>query len=455
MRHFARFIAKAIAFLSPVLKQGGGTSAPGLALLKLDPKAITRMANGLSDGRILISATNGKTTTTRILSKITDNAKISSASNAAGANLKSGIATTLLRRSPSHKLGVFEVDEGVLPEIVREIKPNIIVLMNLFRDQLDRYGELEKIRENWKSMIDGLPECTKLLVNADDPSLVFAALGHPNLVFFGLGETRYALESIPHASDSSQCPRCNNQLQYSQITISHMGDWHCTQCGLSRPDLDFEAIEIQLQGVERIKFKVLSRTGEEVIEAKLPGLYNVYNALAAFTAARQLNIEAAVAQTAIASVNAAFGRTESIQLADKELTLLLAKNPAGANSNLDTLLLHPDKFHLAVLLNDRIADGRDVSWIWDVDYEKIFHKIESMHVGGERAYDLALRFMYGGYSTERITVNDKIGHLIDCLMTETPSNETIFVLPSYTAMLDLRAELVNRGLTHDFWEEEL
>ncbi len=455
MRHFARFIAKAIAFLSPVLKQGGGTSAPGLALLKLDPKAITRMANGLSDGRIVVSATNGKTTTTRILSKIIDKANIPSVSNAAGANLKSGIATTLLRRSPNHKLGVFEVDEGVLPEIVAEINANTIVLMNLFRDQLDRYGELEKIRENWKLMIDALPASTKLLVNADDPSLVFVSLDHPNLVFFGLGDTRYALESIPHAADSSQCPRCNNQLQYSQVTISHMGDWSCTQCGLSRPNLDFEATEIELQGVESIKFKILSRTGEEVIEAKLPGLHNVYNALAAFTAAKQLDIETAVARTAIASVNAAFGRTESIQLGDKKLTLLLAKNPAGANSNLDTLLLHPDRFHLAVLLNDRIADGKDVSWIWDVDYEKIFHKIESMHVGGERAYDLALRFMYGGYSPERVIVNDEIDHMIDCLITKTPSNETIFVLPSYTAMLDLRAELVNRGLTHDFWEEGL
>jgi len=234
-----------------------------------------------------------------------------------------------------------------------------------------------------------------------------------------------------------------------------MGDWGCTQCGLSRPNLDFEATEIELQGVESIKFKILSRTGEEAIEAKLPGLHNVYNALAAFTAAKQLDIEAAIARTAIASVNAAFGRTESIQLADKKLTLLLSKNPAGANSNLDTLLLHPDRFHLAVLLNDRIADGKDVSWIWDVDYEKIFHKIESIHVGGERAYDLALRFMYGGYSPERITVNDEIDHLINCLITETPSHETIFVLPSYTAMLDLRAELVNRGLTHDFWEEGL
>ncbi|HJM98479.1 MAG TPA: MurT ligase domain-containing protein, partial [Acidimicrobiales bacterium] len=283
----------------------------------------------------------------------------------------------------------------------------------------------------------------------------FASLCHPNLIFFGLGETDYALESIPHAADSSQCPRCNNQLQYSQVTISHMGNWQCIQCGLSRPDLDFEATEIELRGVENIKFKILSRTGEEPIEAKLPGLHNVYNVLAAFAAAKQLDIQTETARIAIASVNAAFGRTETIQLKDKKLTLLLAKNPAGANSNLETLLLHPERIHLSVLLNDRIADGRDVSWIWDVDYEKIFHKIESLHVGGERAYDLALRFMYGGYDPEKITVKDKISDLIDCLLTETPPDSSIFVLPSYTAMLDLRAELVSRGLTHEFWKEGL
>lgn len=455
MRYVARLIAKAIAFLSPMLQQGGGTSAPGLVLLKLDPKAIHRMAADLQDGRVVISATNGKTTTTRILSKIADESQLPWLSNTSGANLKSGIASTLLAKGPQQNLGIFEVDEAVLPEVVQELEATTIVLLNLFRDQLDRYGELETIIKNWKAMIQKLPASTTLVVNADDPSLAFASLGHQNCIYFGLGETEYGLETIPHAADSSLCPNCSNPLHYEQITISHMGKWECSDCGLSRPDLDYAATEIELNGVESINFKAVFGNQETLVEAKLPGLHNVYNALAAFATAQQLDIKPKDASASIYSVNAAFGRTESIKVQDKKLKILLAKNPTGANSNLETLLLHNEKIHLSILLNDQIADGRDVSWIWDVDYEKIFHKIESLHLGGKRAYDLALRFMYGGYDQGQINVTSSTSHLVDSLLTDTPSNSEIFILPSYTAMLEFRNELVNRGLTHKFWEEEL
>ena len=234
-----------------------------------------------------------------------------------------------------------------------------------------------------------------------------------------------------------------------------MGKWECRDCGLSRPDLDYAATEIELNGVESINFKAVFGNQETFVEAKLPGLHNVYNALAAFATAQQLDIKPKDASASIYSVNAAFGRTESIKVQDKKLRILLAKNPTGANSNLETLLLHNEKIHLSILLNDQIADGRDVSWIWDVDYEKIFHKIESLHLGGNRAYDLALRFMYGGYDQGQINVNTSTSHLVDSLLADTPSNSEIFILPSYTAMLEFRNELVNRGLTHKFWEEEL
>jgi len=185
----------------------------------------------------------------------------------------------------------------------------------------------------------------------------------------------------------------------------------------------------------------------------MPGLHNVYNALAAFSAASDLGIDQEGIVSSISKTVAAFGRTEKISINDRELHILLAKNPAGANANIDTLLLQPGPLHLCVLLNDRIADGRDVSWIWDVDYERVLNKVETLHVGGERSYDLALRFLYGGFDKEKIEVADSIPKLLDSLISSTSENSKLFVLPSYTAMLDLRDELVKRNVTHAFWKD--
>ena len=453
MGHLTRLFARTVGFFSRTFRKGGGTSVPGFVLLKLDRKAIQRMSKGLQKGRVLISATNGKTTTTRVISKIASSAGLHCLSNPSGANLRTGVATALLNRDPEENLCVFEVDEGALPNLAEELEADTIVLMNLFRDQLDRYGELETIRSKWSEMVDGLSEKTKLIVNADDPSLVFLSMHHQNITYFGLGETKYALESLPHAADSSDCPNCNEVLTYSQITIGHMGHWECLNCGLSRPEPDFQASRVHLESLTNIEFEVSIGGEAQQITSNLPGLHNVYNVLAALCIAETLKIASEVSLASISSVDAAFGRAESISVNGRELILLLAKNPTGANANLDSLLLLPGKLHLAILLNDRIADGRDVSWIWDVDYEKVAHKVDSLFLGGDRAFDLALRFVYGGFDPDLITVKDKMPDLIDSLDSAIPAGETIFALPSYTAMLEFRDELAKRGLTHQFWEE--
>ena len=232
-----------------------------------------------------------------------------------------------------------------------------------------------------------------------------------------------------------------------------MGDWKCENCELSRPHLDFATSQIQLDGINQSVFTILDNSSRQEISSSMPGLHNVYNALAAFSAASELGIDHGGIATSISQTVAAFGRTEKVAFCDREIHILLAKNPAGANANIDTLLLHSGPLHLCVLLNDRIADGRDVSWIWDVDYERVLTRVETLHVGGERSYDLALRFLYGGFEKDIIEVADSVPDLLDSLVSSTPKHSNIFVLPSYTAMLDLRDELVRRNATHAFWED--
>ena len=326
--------------------------------------------------------------------------------------------------------------------------------MNLFRDQLDRFGELESIAKRWREMILELEPDTQLLVNADDPILATIGLQRPGSIFFGLGDASgYSREELQHASDSANCPQCSAPLSYGHLTLSHMGDWKCENCDLTRPKLDFAVSEIELDGLTRSEFVIQSKSGRHQISSSMPGLHNVYNALAAFSAAYEFGIDHDGIASSISQTVAAFGRTEKVEINDREIHILLAKNPAGANANIDTLLLHSGPIYLCVLLNDRIADGRDVSWIWDVDYERVLNRVETLHVGGERSFDLALRFLYGGFDKDKIEVAASVSNLLDNLLSSTPKNSKIFILPSYTAMLDLRDELVRRNATHAFWKD--
>ena len=454
MRHFALFLAKTAGWFSRVLGRGGGTSLPGMILMKFRPQTLREMAQELKEGVVVISATNGKTTTARMVANVVQESEATYVANTSGANLASGIATALLRRNPDEKLGIFEVDEAALPDLVSELQPSVLVLMNLFRDQLDRYGELESTIQKWKEMIQSLPDTTKLIVNADDPALAFLGLQHQNVEFFGMEHTHYGREAIPHAADSLHCQSCDSALQFQQITIGHLGQWGCQSCGLQRPEPSFAGTNINLHELNGSEFTVASQPSTMSLHIPLAGLHNVYNALAAFTACTTLGISTEHIQKGLSTISAAFGRNEIVNYDDIELLLLLAKNPAGANQNLRTLLLAEKKIHLTVLLNDRTADGKDVSWIWDVDYEMIFDHLASLTISGDRAYDLALRFYYSGFPTSSMHIVPSVQDLLQHLKNSITTGGRAVILPTYTAMLDLRSELNKMGETHSFWEEK-
>jgi UDP-N-acetylmuramyl tripeptide synthase len=435
--------------LSRLSGRGGGTTLPGKLLWKLDPGAIDLLARRLPQGSVLISATNGKTTTTAMLAEIL-RPSVRVAHNNSGANLVSGVASTLLRAGGA-ELGLFEVDEGALPEVARRIRPKAVLLGNLFRDQLDRYGELELVAARWREAVAELPDA-QLVLNGDDPQVGDLALAHGGARLFGLDDPRWARPALQHAADSKYCLRCGTPYDYAAAYVGHLGDYSCPNCGHARPPLDVIGREIELQGLDGASFTLHAPEGEVRVQLALPGLYNVYNAIGAASLALALGVPIDEVAAGLERFSAAFGRFERIAIGDRKLLMLLIKNPAGANEIVRTLLEGSTPRVAVIALNDEIADGRDVSWIWDVDFEPLVAGLDRLVATGERAAELALRFAYGGLPRERIEVVPSLEAALDRGLALTPSGEELAVLPTYTAMLALRRIIAARGHVANYWE---
>jgi len=445
-----RLLARAIGAASRRFGTGGGTTLPGKVLWKAHPGAIDRLARSLPQGAVVLSATNGKTTTAAMAAQIL-RPRLRLAHNASGANLVSGVASTLLA-APEAELGLFEVDEGALPEVARRVQPRAVLLGNLFRDQLDRYGELEHVAERWRDALSQLPT-TALVANADDPLLAAIAGQHAGPVrTFGVDDPRHARPSLQHAADSKYCPACGRPFLYAAAYVGHLGEYACPEGHLRRPALDVAAREIELHGLDGSRFELVTPEGTASVRLALPGLYNVYNATAAGALAGLLGTSLAEIVAGLESFTAAFGRFERIAIGDRRVLMLLVKNPAGANEAVRTLLEGTAPGLAVVALNDEIADGRDVSWIWDVDFEPLLASLDRVIVAGGRAAELALRFAYGGLDRSRIEVVPDLERALDRGLAETPSEGELVVLPTYTAMLALRRIIARRGYVGDYWE---
>jgi UDP-N-acetylmuramyl tripeptide synthase len=440
---------RAAGALSRVAGRGGGTTLPGKLLWKLDPGAIDLLARRLPRGSVLVSATNGKTTTAAMVAEIL-RPRIGIAHNSSGANLVSGIASTLLRARGA-ELGLFEVDEAALPEVARRVRPKALLLGNLFRDQLDRYGELEIVAGRWRAAIEQLRDAM-LVVNGDDPQVGDLATVHGNATVFGIDDPAHARPALQHAADSKYCLRCGTPYDYAAAYVGHLGDYRCPKCGHHRPKLDVYATAIGLRGLDGSTFRLVSAAGDAEVTLALPGLYNVYNATgaAALTLALGTPVEDVVA--GLSRFSAAFGRFERIPVGDKRLLMLLIKNPGGANEAVRTLVDAGPPRVAVVALNDEIADGRDVSWIWDVDFEPLIGGLEALVATGGRAAELALRFAYGGLPRERIEVVPDLAAALDRGLALTPAGEELTLLPTYTAMLALRRIVASRGHVANYWE---
>jgi UDP-N-acetylmuramyl tripeptide synthase len=442
--------ARAAARLSRLVGAGGGTTVPGKVISALDPTALDRLARRLPLGCALVSATNGKTTTSAMARKILA-PRVRLAHNASGANLVSGVTSTLLAAKGA-ELGLFEVDEAALTEIARRVSPRVVCLGNLFRDQLDRYGELEHLAERWRETAQELPAEAILVVNGDDPQVGDLARERPGSLVFGLDDPRHAAAELQHAADSKWCLRCGQPYEYSAAYVGHLGDYRCPACGHRRPELDIVARDIELRGLDGVDFMLVARDGVERVQLAVPGLYNVYNALAAASLAIALGTPLEEVKDGLERFGAAFGRFERIAVGDRRLLLLLVKNPAGANEAIRTLVTGAAPKLAVLALNDAIADGRDVSWIWDVDWEPLLAGLERVVVTGDRAAELALRCKYGGFPAEAIEVVPSLERALDRGLELTPPGSDLVLLPTYTAMLALQRIVSDRGLARPYWE---
>jgi lipid II isoglutaminyl synthase (glutamine-hydrolysing) len=448
-------LARATGAVSRRSGRGGGTTLPGRMLLRLAPDALGRLAVSLERGSTIISATNGKTTTAAMLAAILRADGRFPVHNRAGSNMSWGVATALLEQSGSE--GLFEVDEAWLPAVAEELEPRLIVLGNLFRDQLDRYGELERLADEWAALVEARVGATEFVLNADDP--LVADLGtdrdgnrRAGVTYFGIEDSTQGLPALEHAHDAKHCRRCGAAYVYERAFVGHLGHYTCPNCDADRPDPDVAATEITLEGMSGSRLAIRTPNGELGARLPLPGLYNVYNAIAAVAAALRLGVELDVVTRGLEAMKAVFGRVETIVVSRTPVSILLIKNPAGANEVLRTLRLESDGrgLDIWIALNDRIADGRDVSWVWDADFELLDGSVRSVVCAGSRAPEMAVRLKYAGWPTDAIEVVDGVEDSLDRAIDR--ADGSLFALPTYTALLELRKLLADRGLAPEYWQ---
>jgi UDP-N-acetylmuramyl tripeptide synthase len=460
---------KAAGAASRLLGRGGGTAIAGLAALRIDPGVVRALAAQAGAGAICVTGTNGKTTTSLMLNRIAAGAGLSPLHNRSGSNLMRGVAAMLVEEATlsgaipnaSKRLAILEVDEATLAEIVHAVTPRAIVFTNLFRDQLDRYGEVDTVARSWERALSALPLSAKsergsggevtLVLNADDPAVAHLARdARQRVLYYGVEDTSAGGDAIDHASDFRTCLRCAAELAYDVTFYGHIGHWRCLSCGNARPKPDISITRVSLHA-ESSTLEIATPNGPLAITLPLAGLYNAYNALAASAGAVALGLPREAIASALEGFAAAFGRQERFTIGGRDVQVLLGKNPTGLNQVLSTLSTGEGDLRLLFFLNDGTADGRDISWIWDADYELLQACAVSTIAAGTRAEDLALRLKYAGYGDVPIERDAKPA-LVRALR-ETPAGATLHVIPTYTAMLEVRELLAKMSGASSFWEE--
>ena len=450
--------ARAARLASQTLRRGGGSTVPGVVARRVDPKVLTELARRLARGSAAITGTNGKTTTTRMVGKILQSAGLRAVNNSTGANLVTGVTAALVSDSslsgrPRSEVGLFEVDEASVPKVAAEAELGTLAVLNLFRDQLDRYGELAYTGKVIASAFPDLPTGARVVLNADDPLVASLGRSAENPVYFGVDEPALDTGTLQHIADSKDCPVCGTALLYGAVYFGHVGTYRCPNCSFGRPEPAYRATRVRMDGPRGTDFLLSTPSGGVGVRVNLPGLYNVYNALAATAVAGEMGARPPEIARGLKEFGGAFGRVERVQARDKEAFLLLIKNPVGFNEILRTFVAGQSDSakNVLIAINDNDADGRDVSWLWDVDFEMLAGTRARFDVTGIRAHDMAVRLKYAELPVGSVIPDRK--EALRAALDATPAGETLCVLPTYTAMLELRRVLSDLGYTHPFWED--
>ena len=435
---------------------GGGTSLPGFIATRVDPDIVKKLSRHLQRS-VIITGTNGKTTSSNMLADILVESGQMPVHNSEGANLVAGVVTSIINDLNSDRrgrIGLFEVDEATIPVVSKDIKPSVVAVTNIFRDQLDRYGELDHMAALIKKSLSHLRSGAKAVLNADDPRVATLSDGVDiDSLYFGIDDKSAAGDIVDEARDASNCVKCGAPLTYDHTYFAHLGKYRCSKCDFMRPKLDVRATNITL-GIDQATFRVETPSDYFDVNLKISGLYNVYNALTAISSATALGIEVSTIKKALESFAPTFGRLETVIVDGKSVHLMLIKNPTGFNQVLKTLLLGEPSKEIVIAINDNIADGKDVSWLWDVEIESMSGS-NNIITSGIRAEDMAVRLKYAGVEDARIRVESDMEKAIDEGLKRIEKGQTLYVLPTYTALLDIRKYLESIGDIEAFWNREV
>jgi len=452
--------AKGAGAAGRLLNIGGGTSFPGTVARRIDPLVLRKVVAASTVGKAAITGSNGKTTTCRMLAALAQAAGVSVAQNRSGSNLLQGVTSVAVREADLRgKMGarllLLEVDEATMRRVAPEVAPDMILITNIFRDQLDRFGELYAMARMLEASVEALPARGSVVLNGDDPLVAsLAPQAAARRLYFGLCAEDVGTETPEHAADTIRCVRCQHPLTYHRVYASHLGDYECRGCGTRRPDLDIAVTRVQESPDGGTDMTVETPAGTVRLHVPLPGLHNVYNAAAALGGTFALGaLEPGSAQSALASLRPAFGRLEEIKAGGRKAILSCVKNPASYNATLRVILQRPGRKHLLAAHSNTAVDGEDFAWLWDVDLERLVPKLESLVISGTRAEEVALRMKYAGADRAGMWLIPGCRAALDAALARIPPGEPLYILAGYTPMREFRRIMQKRGWVPPFWEE--
>jgi lipid II isoglutaminyl synthase (glutamine-hydrolysing) len=454
---------KAAGTACRVLRVGGGTSFPGMVARRIDPQVLHKAAAASDARKLVVTGSNGKTTTCRMLAALAESGDLRVIQNRSGSNLLQGVITaavrgTDLRGRMDAQLFLLEVDEATVRRVTPELEPDTLLVTNIFRDQLDRFGELYAMARGLEAVIEGLPASATVVLNGDDPLVAsLAPAAHARRLYYGIDAGSDGTGVPEHAADTIRCVRCQHPLSYHAVHLSHLGDYECPACGNARPRLDVAVTAVRPSPEGGSEIAVQTPAESFALQVPLPGMHNVYNAAAALAGAIALSLpgplEPARARRAMGGLRPAFGRLEEIQAGDRNVVLAFVKNPTAYNATLREVLQRPGRKHVLAAHSNTVVDGEDFAWLWDVDLERLVPQLATLVVSGSRAEEVALRFKYAGARPDAVRVLPGRAAALDEALARTPAGESLYIFAGYTPMRELRGTMQRRGWVRPSWEE--
>lgn len=454
-------VGKLVGASGRILGIGGGTSLPGLVARKIDPDILKTVMHGTTAKKIVITGSNGKTTTSRMIAEIARENGQRLSHNRSGSNLLQGVTSVAVNfASVSGQLRsdvlVFEIDEGTMPRAIPEIQPDVVVITNIFRDQLDRFGELYAVARNLEKVLESLPETATIVLNGNDPQVAnFGQQARARRIYFGLNTTEIGTPVPEQSADVIRCIHCQEDLTYEVAYLSHLGLYRCPRCGYTLPPLDIAATSVKLaeDGKSPTRMTLSTPEGEITMDIPLPGVHNVYNATAAIGAVLAAGFPKTNLPAALVRLQPAFGRLEEIRAGEQTIHLAFVKNPTSFNLMMRLIQQHPGQKHLLLGASHTVVDGEDFSWLWDTELEELAPDVVAAVCSGNKQAELAMRLKYADIPARRIQMIADREQALDAALKMVGPRGTLYILATYSPTQELRRVMQKRGWVKHFWQE--